>query len=97
VRYAHGRPPSVAVERLAAIGEAPSDLDGYPDQRPPEQSISHYFYGDHIHWGDSAAVVEQNRESAFTDAWERLAFLNATAGLAHLYVGFAVVAEAALA
>jgi hypothetical protein len=72
-----------------------SDRAGF-QQQSPERIIGEYFYGDHIHWDRQAEVVESRRESAFLDAWHRMAFRDATSALAHAYIGFAVLAEHAL-
>jgi hypothetical protein len=86
-----------AIQRLIVNGVAPRDpdLETYPDPAPPEEIISDYFYGDHLHWGRKAAVVDQRATDPFTDAYFRTAFLNAAAGLAHIYIGFAALVETA--
>jgi hypothetical protein len=87
-----------ALKQLIADGRVPNspDLDTYPDVAPPEKLIGDYFYGDHLHWGDYAEVVNERAKSPFEDAWHRYAFFVATAGLGHLYVGFATLVETAL-
>jgi hypothetical protein len=78
-----------AIKRLIADGRAPRDpdLDTYPDVAPPEQIISDYFYGDHLHWDSKASVVDERGETPFLDAWYRHGFFTAAAGLAHIYNG----------
>ena len=87
-----------AIQRLIGEGRAPNDgdLETYPDVAPPEQIISEYFYGDHLHWDSKAAVVDERGESPFLDAWYRHGFFTAAAGLAHIYVGFASLVQQAL-
>jgi hypothetical protein len=87
-----------AIQRLIAEGHAPNDgeLETYPDVAPPEQIISDYFYGDHLHWDSKASVVDERGESPFLDAWYRHGFFTAAAGLAHVYVGFASLVQQAL-
>jgi hypothetical protein len=87
-----------AIKRLIADGRAPDDpeLERYPDHAPPEQTISDYFYGDHIHWDSKADVVDERAADPFLDAYYRHSFFEAAAGLAHLYVGFASLVESAM-
>jgi hypothetical protein len=65
----------------------------YPDPEYPAQVISSYFYGEHLHWGDKASVLEKQATDSFTDARGRLFFLESAAGLSHIYIGFAVLLE----
>jgi hypothetical protein len=72
------------------------ELERYPDPETPAQTISTYFYGDHIHWDDKhghASVV--SGRDPFDDAWHRMAFLEAVAGLSHLFIGYAALARTA--
>jgi hypothetical protein len=73
------------------------ELEHYPDPEPPAKTISTYFYGDHIHWDDKhghASVV--GGRDPFDDAWYRIAFLEAAAGLSHLFIGYAMFVRAAV-
>lgn len=72
------------------------ELEHYPDPETPAQTISTYFYGDHIHWDDrhGHASVVAGRDP-FDDALYRMAFLEAVAGLSHLFIGYAVLVRAA--
>jgi hypothetical protein len=84
------------LERLAKEGKWPRLTD--EDQalpRTPEQLISDYYYGDHIHWADKAALVEQREQLPFLDAWHRFTFIESAIALSHLYIGFSVLIEAA--
>jgi hypothetical protein len=87
-----------AIKRLVADGRAPNDpdLERYPDAAPPDQTISDYFYGDHLHWDSKADVVEERERSPFLDGLFRYEFFKAAAGLSHLYVGFATLVETAI-
>jgi hypothetical protein len=60
-----------AIKRLVADGRAPNDpdLERYPDAAPPDQTISDYFYGDHLHWDSKADVVEERERSPFLDVF----------------------------
>jgi hypothetical protein len=75
-----------AIKRLVADGRAPNDpdLERYPDAAPPEQTISDYFYGDHLHWDSKADVVEERERSPFLDGLFRYEFFKAAAGR-HIY------------
>jgi hypothetical protein len=87
-----------AIKKLIADGRAPNDpdLETYPDVAKPEQVISEYFYGDHLHWDSKADIVDERGEHPFLDAWHRYGFFTASAGLAHIYVGFASLVESAM-
>jgi hypothetical protein len=84
------------------VGQKMREEDGFPDEIPgeaglsPEQLISAYNYGDLIHWGDQAGVIQAAAGDPFHQALQRMAFLDAVAGLAHLYLGFSLVIRAAL-
>ena len=98
VRELHRKPMELLIlESLSEVGEwSPlSDTDrlGFADQRP-ERIISQYLYGDAIHWGKHAEVLEERKLSEFEDARMRMSFLEATAALGHVYIGFAVLVEA---
>ena len=88
-----------AIKKLIADGRAPNDpdLETYPDVAKPEQVMSEYFYGDHLHWDSKAHIVDKRSEDPFLDAWYRYGFFTASAGLAHIYVGFASLVESAMA
>jgi len=77
--------------RLAPLPEITAGQ--YPDPEYPAQVISSYFYGEHLHWGDKAPVLEKQATDPFTDARGRLFFLESAAGLSHIYIGFAVLLE----
>ena len=60
--------------------------------------ISTYFYAEYIHWSskeDRADVLAERSDSPFDDAWYRMAFLRAAVGLAHVYLGYAVLVRQA--
>lgn len=63
----------------------------------PEMLISIYSYGEDIHWGKHRDQVAAYGKSAFDSAWTRMACFEAMVGLAHIYLGFAQLVEAALA
>jgi hypothetical protein len=59
--------------------------------------ISIYNYGDDIHWGEKRQQVAAWNEFPFDSAWTRMACFEAMNGLAHIYLGFAQLVDAALA
>jgi hypothetical protein len=87
-----------AIQRLIAQGRVPRDpdLSTYPDPAPPAVTISDYYSGDYMHWDEKADVVDERAADPFLDAMFRLAFFSAAAGLAHIYIGFAAVVDAAI-
>jgi hypothetical protein len=86
-----------AIKRLVADGRAPNDpdLERYPDAAPPEQTISDYFYGDHLHWDSKADVVEERSEARSSTSFP-LRVLQGCGRASHLYVGFATLVETAI-
>lgn len=91
----------LAHEKLIDEGRFPAfeeiTAGTYPDPENPQQVISTFFYGEHLHWGeDKAAIIQQRKEDAFEDARSKLFFLQAASGLAHLYLGYSVLISAAL-
>jgi hypothetical protein len=63
----------------------------------PAHLLSAFNYGDLIHWGTKATVVQQwERTDEFTAAERRMQFLSAAVGIAHLHIGFAEIARAAI-
>jgi hypothetical protein len=68
----------------------------FPEQHSPAQLLSLFNYGDLLHWGSKRDMLATAEEDEVTGADRRLAFLNAAANLAHAYIGFGVLLEAAL-
>jgi hypothetical protein len=69
----------------------------YDEEHAPVDLLRIYNYGDLIHWdtersGELAAL----ECDPFTASDRRLAFLDGASGLAHLYIGFAELARAAI-
>jgi hypothetical protein len=82
------------LERLAKEGKwPPLTVEDRKLPRTPEQLISDYFYGDHIHWAEKAELVEERTEEPWVDAWHRLTFIEAAVALSHLYLGFSILIE----
>lgn len=82
-------------QKLVEQGRMPPGIPG-EDGMSPEQLISAYQYGDLIHWGDKREIVDVVSTDPFWEGWQRMLFLDAVAGLAHLYLGFSLVIRAAL-
>jgi len=87
-------------EKLAAEAVFPpltsEEAATYPDLEIPQQAISAYFYGEHIHWGDKSVLLEQRAEDSFDEATYLLGYLKAATGLAHMYLGYAVLVGTAI-
>jgi hypothetical protein len=67
----------------------------YEEMHTPQFLLSAYGYGDFLHWGRKKGVVAAFEQDELSAAEHRSAFLTGAMGLAHLYMGFAVVARAA--
>jgi hypothetical protein len=62
-----------------------------PDAGSPAQLISMFAYGDLIHWGDKREELSRRQADAFGGPTDMLRFVEAVAGLAYLYMGFALI------
>jgi hypothetical protein len=82
-------------QKLREQGRMPSGIPGEGGMSPVTL-ISVYQYGDLIHWTDKRSVIEAAAADPFQHAWQRLAFLEAVTGLAHLYIGFSLAVRAAV-
>jgi hypothetical protein len=87
---------------LSALVSARANEEGitgslYPPvpEQTPEQVLSAYFYGDHIHWDRHAAEVESRSEEPLEDARYRYFFLIAILQLTAVYIPFSAVVVAA--
>jgi hypothetical protein len=58
------------------------------DDQSPDLLINAYNYGEYIHWGRNATVIESWSEDPFIRANHRYRLVSAMTGLAHLYIGF---------
>jgi hypothetical protein len=85
---------SKRLEEQGRIGPGPHANEHLPG---PEMLISTYSYGEDIHWGKQRDQVAAYGKSEFDSAWTRLACFEAMVGLAHIYIGFAQLVDAALA
>lgn len=83
--------------RLQELGRWPSGPLANEHLPGPEMLISTYSYGEDIHWGKQREQVTAYGESEFDSAWTRMACFEAMVGLAHIYLGFAQLIDAALA
>jgi hypothetical protein len=67
------------------------------DPAPPETTIAEYLHGEYLHSDAAkAAIVESRSADKFLDALHRYHFIEATIGLAHVYIGFSVATQRAL-
>lgn len=85
---------SKRLQELGRIGPGPHANEHLPG---PEMLISTYSYGEDIHWGKHWDQVAAYGKSEFDSAWTRMACFEAMVGLAHVYLGFAQLVDAALA
>lgn len=87
----------LVLEQLIKDGRAPAGaLELHRES--PSYLISLYNYGELIHFGKQRAQLRKVVDAGpFEASWTKMEFLIAVAGLCHLYVGFAVLVEAALA
>jgi hypothetical protein len=67
----------------------------YREEHSPAYLLEAFNYGDLIHWGNKATVVSAWEVDPVQEQEQRLAFLDAATGLAHVHLGFGVLAEAA--
>jgi hypothetical protein len=92
----HGRSLNQIMRDKLVRERGYTELD-YREPDTPQRLLSAYNYGDLIHWGDKRSVVAEWETDAYSEHEQRLAFLDAATALAHIHIGFAVLAEAALA
>lgn len=91
-----GFPLKVLVgKQLQAQGRWPSGPVVGEKDPTPEMLISIYNYGDDIHWGDKHERIAAWEKSPFDSAWMRMSFFEAIVGLAHIYIGFALLVDTA--
>jgi hypothetical protein len=95
----------LAVRRLQAkslnqllrdkLKEEDMQILAYQEEHSPRFLLSAFEYGDLIHWDKNRVVVANWEQDEYTGGDRRMAFLAAAAALAHVYIGFAVLAETA--
>lgn len=73
------------------VDEGRFSAEGTPDCGNPSELISAFAYGEHLHWGDMREVVSQWEADQFYGPWNKIRFLEITAGLAYFYMGYAVI------
>jgi hypothetical protein len=84
------------------VGQKLRDEQRFPavpgeGQMSPTTLISAYQYGDLIHWGEQRSTLGVVRGDPFQEAYQRMSFLEAVAGLAHVYIGFSLLVRSAVA
>ena len=93
-RHAQGKLHAVELVRLARRKYSPHMEFG--NRHSPTYYFSAYNYGHLIHWDSKRDVIATWEADPYFKHGERLAFLNAAVGIAHLYIGFSLVVSAAL-
>lgn len=81
------------LQELGRLHKGPLPNEHLPG---PEMLISIYSYGEDIHWGKQRNQVAAYGKSEFDSVWTRMAGFEAMVGLAHTYLGFAQLVDAAL-
>ena len=77
----------------ALAGREPTHMDG---EQSVELVISTFNYGSDIHWGKRRELLAAWQRYEVIEAAQRLVFLESTAALSFLYIGFAQLVAAAL-
>lgn len=68
----------------------------YDDDHPPSYYLDAYNYGELIHWSGKREVVAEWEKDPFHQSWQRINFLEAAVGLAHIYIGFSELVRTAI-
>lgn len=66
---------------------------GFGEEHTPRRLMQLYQYGDLVHWGEWKNAI-QREDAPFAADWQREIFFRASAGLAHIYIGFAELVKA---
>jgi len=82
-------------QKLRDEGRMPPNIPG-EGKMSPNMLITAYQYGDLIHWGNQRTMLAAVADDPFEQASQRMAFLEAVAGLAHIYIGFSLLVRSAL-
>jgi hypothetical protein len=69
---------------------------GVPEGLSPTTLISAFASGDLIHWGDRRGEISRWEADQFYGPWNRIQLLEGMAGLAHFYMGYAVIVAACI-
>jgi hypothetical protein len=97
-RNARGRLHHKSLNQLLRdklVAEEDMGVLGYNEPDSPNFLLSAFDYGDLVHWDSKRDVVATWEADEFTGGDRRLAFLAAASALAHIYMGYAVLAETA--
>jgi hypothetical protein len=62
----------------------------------PEEVVKLFQYGDLIHWGEGAEAFGKLSEDKFNHAWNTLHYLETMIQLSHFYLGYSLLAKAAI-
>ncbi|GIU94140.1 MAG: hypothetical protein KatS3mg012_0597 [Gaiellaceae bacterium] len=93
-RGARGKLQATELKRLVRRKVDPNLEFG--SEHSPVYLFSAYHFGDLIHWDKQRDLVAAWERDPFHKHNERLAFLGAAAGLAHLYIGFSELVRTAI-
>lgn len=78
------------------VAEEEMGILAYDEPDSPAFLLSVFDYGDLLHWDSKREALSEWEQDKFVIADRRVAFLGAASTLAHVYIGFAVLAESAL-
>jgi len=81
----------LVIRKGQELGRIPPEVAHQQEPYSPEQVLSAYFYGEHIHWDRRSVQVEAWAKNPLDDARHRLLFLQAIGQLSSLYIGFAAL------
>lgn len=81
-------------DRLAA--DEQFAILAFEEEHSPEQLLSVYDYGDLLHWDSKREILAAWQDDEYRSGERRLTFLACACALAHAYIGFAVLAAAAI-
>ena len=77
-------------------GDLPAELKRPEEKSSPEQVLSAFFYGEHIHWARGVEQLKRWGEDPLADARHRLLFLTAMCQLSAVYIGFGALVVTAV-
>lgn len=63
----------------------------------PEVLVKLFQYGDLIHWGEGAEELGRLSDDEFKRAWNTMHYLEIVTQLSHFYLGYSLIAKAAIA
>lgn len=87
---------ALLIEQGQRRGTIPTGVSSPDSHLSPEQVLSAFFYGEHLHWDRGRAELERWRSDPLSDAHHTLLFLRGMGQLSALYIAFAALAVTAM-